>query len=155
MRVYRVYFRGGFCGFYTDQVAAGAATARLYAARLFPKFGTPIKTECMTLRVNGVRTHVDPKLDRSFLLLSVPTGSGGDCLADDSEAELSLVADDQQYEMPACCPKCLFASSDCVCEHDDECPACGTTLSTARAPWNGKDAAKSELHSSWRKGYDR
>jgi len=27
-----------------------------------------VKTECMTLVVDGRRTHVDPKLDRSFLL---------------------------------------------------------------------------------------
>ena len=69
MRVHRVYFRGGQ---YTDQVAANGAPARLYAARQFPKLGAPVKTECMTLIVNGRRTHVDPKLDRSFLLLAVP-----------------------------------------------------------------------------------
>jgi hypothetical protein len=68
VRVFRVYFRGGF---YTDQVAAPAAAARLSAARLFPKLGAPVKTECMTLVVNGFRTHVDPKLDRSFLLFPV------------------------------------------------------------------------------------
>ena len=53
-------------------VAANGAAARLYAARLFPKLGAPVKTECMTLIVNGRRTHVDPKMDRSFLLLAVP-----------------------------------------------------------------------------------
>lgn len=65
MRVYRVYFPKG----YTDQIAANATAARLHAAQLFPQCGTPVKTECMTLRINGVRTHVDPKLNRSFLLL--------------------------------------------------------------------------------------
>jgi hypothetical protein len=69
VRVYRVYFRDGL---YTDQVAASAAVARLYAARLFPELGTPVKAECMTLLVNGFRTRVDPKLNRSFLLLPVP-----------------------------------------------------------------------------------
>jgi hypothetical protein len=69
VRVHRVYFRGGQ---YTDQVAANGAAARLYAARQFPKLGAPVKTECMTLIVNGRRTHVDPELDRSFLLLAIP-----------------------------------------------------------------------------------
>ena len=68
VRVHRVYFRGRQ---YTDQVAANGAAARLFAARLFPKLGAPVKTECMTLVVNGRRTHVDPGLDRSFLLLVV------------------------------------------------------------------------------------
>ena len=53
MRVHRVYFRGGQ---YTDQVAANGAAARLYAERLFPKLGAPVKTECMTLVVDGRRT---------------------------------------------------------------------------------------------------
>ena len=69
VRVHRVYFRGGL---YTDQVATGAAAARLYAERLFPKLGASVKTECMMLVVDGRRTHVDPKLDRSFLLLVGP-----------------------------------------------------------------------------------
>jgi hypothetical protein len=69
VRVHRVYFLGGQ---YTDQVAAHGATARLYAARLFPELGAPVKTQCMTLVINGRRTHVDPRLDRSFLLLAVP-----------------------------------------------------------------------------------
>ena len=65
MRVHRVYFRGRQ---YTDQVAANGAAARLYAARQFPKLGAPVKTECMTLLVDGHRTHVHAKLDRSYLL---------------------------------------------------------------------------------------
>ena len=69
VRVHRVHFRGGQ---YTDQVAANGAAARLYAERLFPKLGAPVKTECMTLVVDGRRPHVAPKLDRSFLLLAVP-----------------------------------------------------------------------------------
>jgi len=69
VRVHRVYFRGGL---YTDQVAASGAAARLYAERLFPKLGASVKTECMMLVVDGRRTHVDPRLDRSFLLLAVP-----------------------------------------------------------------------------------
>ena len=69
VRVHRVYFRGGL---YTDQVAAGAAAARLYAERLFPELGASVKTECMMLQVDGRRTHVDPKLNRSFLLLVGP-----------------------------------------------------------------------------------
>jgi hypothetical protein len=68
VRVHRVYFRSGL---YTDQVAANGAAARLYAARQFPKLGAPVKTKCMTLVVNGRRTHVDPKLDRSFVPLPV------------------------------------------------------------------------------------
>ena len=39
---------------------------------LFPGLGGSVKTEFMMLVVNGFRTHVDPKLDRSFLLLAVP-----------------------------------------------------------------------------------
>ena len=42
VRAQRVYFRGGF---YTDQVAAGAAAARLHAERLFPELGASVKTE--------------------------------------------------------------------------------------------------------------
>ena len=68
MRVHRVSFRGGE---YTYQVAANGAAARLYATRHFPKLGAPVKTKCMTLVVDGRRTHVHPKLDRSFLLLAV------------------------------------------------------------------------------------
>ena len=52
MRVHRIYLRGRL---YTDQVAANAAAARLYAARLFPKLGAPVKTECMTLVVSLAR----------------------------------------------------------------------------------------------------
>ena len=63
VRVHRVYFRGGL---YTDQVAAGAAAARLYAERLFPELGASVKTECMMLQVDGLRTHVDSKLDAHF-----------------------------------------------------------------------------------------
>ena len=66
-KVHRVYFRGGL---YTDQVAANASAARLYAERLLPKLGASVKTECLMLVGNGFRTH--PKLDRSFLLLAVP-----------------------------------------------------------------------------------
>jgi hypothetical protein len=43
VRVHRVYFCGGL---YTDQAAASAAAARLYAERLFPKLGASVKTEC-------------------------------------------------------------------------------------------------------------
>jgi hypothetical protein len=43
--------------------------ARL-AERLLPKLGASVKTECLMLVGNGFRNH--PKLDRSFLLLSVP-----------------------------------------------------------------------------------
>jgi hypothetical protein len=69
VRVHRVYFRGGQ---YTDQVAASASAARLYAERLCPKLGARFKAECMMLVVDGLRMHVNPKLDRSFVLLVVP-----------------------------------------------------------------------------------
>jgi hypothetical protein len=74
VRVHRVYFRGGQ---YTDQVAASASAARLYAERLFPELGASVRTECMMLVVDGRRTHVDSKLNRSFLLLVGPRVHGG------------------------------------------------------------------------------
>jgi hypothetical protein len=63
VRAHRVYFRDGL---YTDQVAASAAAARLYAERAVPKTWS-VRQDRVHDGVDGFRRHVDPKLDRSFI----------------------------------------------------------------------------------------